>query len=150
MSSNRSLLLPVLMAAVAILGVSYTAKPVEASAAGGPSDLVKRVFANSNFPSYSGMASQSAPALPEGKGKDLVQQKCVMCHAANVWTSQRHTKDQWGAVLDNMTSKGLQASDDELDTMLDYLSQNFAPVSKDAPPPAAPASDPAAPKPPAQ
>lgn len=146
MALFRSAVLPVMLVAAAAFVAPYSAKPVEARTAGVSYEVVKRVFAASNFP----MSPQSAPALPEGKGKDLVQQKCVTCHAANVWMAQRHTRDQWGSVLDNMISKGLQASDDELDTIADYLGQNFGPVTKDAAPPAAPASDPATPKPPAQ
>ena len=146
MSASRRVFFPAILVAAAILAGSGAVKPVEARTTGVSAELVSRVFSPSNFP----MDTQSAPVLPDGKGKDLVQQKCVTCHAANVWMSQHHTRDQWGTVLDDMTSKGLQASDDELDTIVDYLAQNFGPVAKAAPSPATPATDPAAPKPPAR
>ena len=148
MPSCRSVVFPVVLVAAALAVVSVSLQPVEAMTAGAPTELVRRVFAADNFPAYAELASQSVPGLPEGKGKDLVQQRCVMCHAANMWMSQHHTRDQWGSVVEDMLSKGLQASDDEQDTIVGYLAQNFGPVAKETPAPAPPVGDPAAPKPP--
>jgi len=151
MNLRRTAVIPVALAVTTMLAVPYSAKPVEAMTGSASPALVKRVFDASNFPLDPASGGQAAAALPDGKGKELVQQKCVTCHAANLWMSQRHTKDQWGTVLDTMMSRGLEASDEELETMANYLGENFGPVTKDAPPtPAAPASDPASPKPPAR
>ena len=150
MPSCRRVVFPVVLLAAAFVAVSASLQPVEAMTAGAPTGLVRQVFAAGNFPAYAELASQSIPGLPEGKGKDLVQQRCVMCHAANVWMSQHHTRDQWGTVVEDMLSKGLQASDDEQDTIVGYLAQNFGPVAKETPAAAPPASDPAAAKPPSK
>jgi hypothetical protein len=87
------------------------------------------------------MQAAQTLVLPEGKGKDLAMKYCTTCHAANVWASQHHTSDQWNSLIDNMVSKGLTASDDELATISDYLAANFGPLKKDAAP--APATPPA-------
>ncbi len=86
-----------------------------------------------------GLVQQQDAPLPEGKGKDLAMKYCTTCHAANVWSRQHHTPDQWNSLVDQMVSKGLTAPDDDLATISDYLAANFGPLKKDAEPaPAAP------------
>jgi mono/diheme cytochrome c family protein len=77
--------------------------------------------------------------LPDGKGKDVTKRVCSGCHAVTVFAKERHTPEKWAAVVDNMVSRGMEASDEELDTINTYLSTNLAPP-KDAPP--APSSAP--------
>jgi hypothetical protein len=72
--------------------------------------------------------------LPDGKGRDKAKAVCGTCHGTDIWAKQHHTRDEWGAVIDSMTSRGMKASDADLDTVLDYLSAHFAP-KKDNPPP---------------
>lgn len=108
------------------------------------------VFSKANLPGEDKLAAlqssatpqQDAP-LPDGKGKDLALKYCTACHAATVWSRQRHGPDQWSALVDNMVSKGLTASDDDLATITDYLATNFGPVKTDAPPAPVPAPPPA-------
>ena len=165
MHLRRSVVIPVMLIAGTALAVPYGATPVEARTTSVPSSLVKQVFSAGSLPMdrntwFAGSAEgknigdQSAPPLPDGKGKDVAQQKCSTCHATNIWSTQRHTREQWGSIIDSMVSKGLEASDEELDTIADYLAQNFGPVAK-APPatdpnnqPAPPPTDPATTKPP--
>ena len=84
------------------------------------------------------VASPAAvPALPPGKGKAIVARACKNCHALKVVTSKRATKEQWSAVVDQMVSRGADLSDDEIDTVVNYLAKNFGPHAK----PAAPAAN---------
>jgi cytochrome c5 len=95
-----------------------------------------RFFSEMAVPPAAGFAffqAGDAP-LPDGKGKDLVQKDCSNCHALNVVTKQHNTKQQWSDVMDDMVSKGLDASDEEIATMTAYLNTNFGPVKKDPPP----------------
>ena len=89
-------------------------------------------------------AGSQAPAtsdqlpLPEGKGRDLTKASCSKCHGTNVFAAQRHTREQWSSIIDNMVSKGLEATDDDLDQITEYLTVAFPPIKKDAtntPPP---------------
>jgi cytochrome c5 len=93
-------------------------------------------------PPPAGSKPAGPDALPEGKGKDLAQKYCTTCHAANMWTKQHHNQDEWSSVIDNMVSKGLAASDDELDIITAYLAAHFGPV-KTAPQAASPDAAPA-------
>jgi mono/diheme cytochrome c family protein len=93
------------------------------------------------MPSTPAFAMQAGPdsgkkaedPLPEGKGKDITQKTCSACHGVTMFSSQRHTRDQWSSIIDNMVSKGLAASDDELNQINDYLATYLAP--KQDPPP---------------
>jgi hypothetical protein len=96
-------------------------------------------------PAFQAAAKEKAAAqpdipLPEGKGRDLTKKMCGTCHSNNVWAIQKHTSEKRSSIIDNMVSKGLEASDDDLATVNDYLAANFAPsASKDTAP--APARD---------
>ncbi|MEO6829900.1 MAG: PQQ-binding-like beta-propeller repeat protein, partial [Acidobacteriaceae bacterium] len=43
-----------------------------------------------------------------------------------MFAQQRHSREEWSSVVDNMVSKGAKASDDEIDQITDYLALNFA------------------------
>ena len=75
--------------------------------------------------------------LPDGPDRDVTKMVCDKCHNSDTWAKHHHTRDEWSAVIDDMTTRGMNASDKDLDTVLDYLSAHFAPAKKDdsAPPP---------------
>ena len=81
--------------------------------------------------------------LPDGPGKDLTQKSCSTCHGTDVFAKQRHDADKWGQILDNMTSKGMDVSDDDLTKITNYLVTYMGPSSG-----APDAAQPTAPKPP--
>ena len=72
---------------------------------------------------------KSAPrdddSLPQGKGRDATNGICSTCHSTNIFVHQRHTREEWGSIVDNMVSKGLEAPEDELDEIRDYLAVSF-------------------------
>ena len=149
MRLSRSPIVPILLAAAGACAVLYPANAVQAKDATVPDELVHRVFSVATIPSAAILDGQAPTAkqLPEGKGRELALTDCTTCHAANTWTSQHHTRDQWNSILDQMVSKGLSASDEDLDTISEYLTTNFGPVTKD-PPAAPPAATPAPATPP--
>jgi competence ComEA-like helix-hairpin-helix protein len=63
--------------------------------------------------------------LPPGEGQAIVQQKCAGCHALKVVTGKRAPRQQWSTIVDQMITRGADVSDDEIDTLLDYLAKNF-------------------------
>jgi len=83
--------------------------------------------------------STSSPALPPGAGKPIVERMCSSCHALKVVTSKRASPEQWAQLVDQMVSRGAEGTDDEIETVVDYLSKNFG---LDSPPPAAEKSAP--------
>jgi mono/diheme cytochrome c family protein len=77
-------------------------------------------------------AAQAEVKLPDGKGKDVTQRVCSSCHGVNLFAAQRHTSEKWSSIIDSMVSRGLEASDEDLATINDYLATNLGP-KKDAP-----------------
>jgi competence protein ComEA len=66
--------------------------------------------------------------LPEGPGKALVERICSGCHGVGVFTYNRATKELWGAVVDDMVSRGAEGTDEEINQVVEYLSKNFGPA----------------------
>src|SRR5690349_19246307 len=81
-------------------------------------------------------ASFGAPDLPPGDGKAIVQRACVGCHALKVVTSKRATPEQWSTLVNQMISRGAEVEDDEIETLVAYLSKNFPATAKSDEPPA--------------
>ena len=70
-----------------------------------------------------GWAGDKSP-LPEGRGKKILEMACVSCHALDVVTAQKLSKQRWQVLVLGMTddrtvSKGEQA------VLVDYLTANF-------------------------
>jgi quinoprotein glucose dehydrogenase len=62
-----------------------------------------------------------AAGLPFGTGHDLTVTRCGQCHDISVVSSVRHTREQWGSIIDVMVARGMNASDTELTQIQDYL-----------------------------
>ncbi|HEX3738111.1 MAG TPA: helix-hairpin-helix domain-containing protein [Terriglobales bacterium] len=77
--------------------------------------------------------SATSPALPPGEGKPIVERMCSSCHALKVVTSKRASPEQWAQLVDQMVSRGAEGTDEEIETVVEYLSKNFG---LDTPPPA--------------
>jgi competence ComEA-like helix-hairpin-helix protein len=65
--------------------------------------------------------------LPEAKGKDLYEKICGTCHGTDVVFKTRTTKEKWKATVDEMASRGAEGTDEQLDTITDYLAKCFGP-----------------------
>ena len=76
-------------------------------------------------------ASVQAQDLPDGDGKDLVMNVCTVCHDATRIISRKQTKEEWNATVDKMAVRGARASDEEFETIVNYLTKHFG---KDQPP----------------
>jgi glucose dehydrogenase len=60
--------------------------------------------------------------LPAGGAKALVEKTCgTGCHAVEVVTSQRMNEAEWTAIVENMVTRGAQASDAEVKAIAQYL-----------------------------
>ena len=65
--------------------------------------------------------------LPEAKGKDLYEKICGTCHGTDVVFKIRTTKEKWKETVDEMASRGAEGTDEQLDTVIDYLAKCFGP-----------------------
>jgi cytochrome c5 len=125
-------------------GAAVSPHPSVAPATSQPSGLRSELFSELPAPPSLQAPTSDIP-LPEGKGRDTTKRLCSACHSSNVWAAQHHTREKWGSIIDNMLSKGLEASDDDLAVVQDYLTASFGPSTTDAPatvPPTAPAPTP--------
>jgi cytochrome c5 len=141
MIHRRAVLFPAFLSGFAALLFLIPAGSVEARTNLNSATLAKRVFDERSLPSERDLALlQSGAAetpqetpLPEGKGRDITEQKCNMCHKSTVWVKKHYNEDQWTSIMDQMVEKGMKASDEEIATMTSYLVTNFGPAKTDAP-----------------
>ena len=87
-----------------------------------------------------GTPDPAATKLPAGPGKELVLKKCTSCHSVQSIISKRNSADDWAQVVSQMIGRGATVSDDDADTIVDYLATNFGPSSP-KPGASAPSSD---------
>ena len=70
--------------------------------------------------------SQDAASLPEGEGRDLVSDKCALCHALSTAVIKRASRDVWQETVNRMvTTYRAPINETEGTIILDYLSANF-------------------------
>ncbi len=63
--------------------------------------------------------------LPEAPGRDVTVKLCGSCHAAETVASVRLTPDGWREVIARMVAAGAKGTEQELDTVFQYLSTQF-------------------------
>lgn len=80
-----------------------------------------------------GATGRTAPALPEGEGKKIVEAKCSTgCHDAQRTVRARYNRERWEEVILNMrlyaqgSTLAKDLSDQEAKVVVDYLATNFS------------------------
>src|SRR5580765_1290866 len=63
--------------------------------------------------------------LAEGDGRDLVVERCTVCHDARRIRSTYRADDVWMALVDNMISRGAVATPEEAQKIVDYLIAHY-------------------------
>ncbi len=66
--------------------------------------------------------------LPQGKGKETLENTCTECHGLDKVLSQLRSRERWRAIAVAMRSKGATMSDSELDILVGYLFEYFGTV----------------------
>jgi cytochrome c5 len=75
--------------------------------------------------SHLAFAGPNSAQLPDGPGKTTVQKICSGCHAPEIVLGHRDTKEGWEQIVSNMVEKGANGTDDEFNTIIDYLAAHF-------------------------
>ena len=75
------------------------------------------------------LASQivSAQQLPPGPGADVFKERCVICHEADIITSQKLSLTGWTNSINKMVRWGSQITAAEREVLQPYLAMHFAP-----------------------
>jgi quinoprotein glucose dehydrogenase len=64
--------------------------------------------------------------LPAGGAKALVEKTCgTGCHSMEVVTSQRMNQAEWNSMVQGMVARGAQASDAEVELIVEYLAKTL-------------------------
>jgi competence protein ComEA len=63
--------------------------------------------------------------LPDGAGKAETQRLCVQCHELERSISPRQDRAAWQATMDKMASLGMKATDQDMQTVVEYLARNY-------------------------
>ena len=78
-----------------------------------------------------GMASGGwSQSLPEGKGKEVVEAACTVCHGTSSFTGSRFSKSDWEYVVNDMIDRGALIIAEEVPIIVDYLTEHFGPEEK--------------------
>ena len=68
--------------------------------------------------------------LPEGPGKQIVENTCEECHGPDRIVNKAWEKDKWRVTVKDMIARGASLKPDEVNTLVDYLSTYFGPDNK--------------------
>jgi cytochrome c5 len=66
-------------------------------------------------------------ALPDGPGKALVTERCLLCHGAALIAQQRKDAAGWGRTVTQMRTWGTAIQDDDQAALVVYLAERFGP-----------------------
>jgi competence ComEA-like helix-hairpin-helix protein len=76
---------------------------------------------------FVGVSAFAADALPDGAGKQVIEQHCSGCHKGAALSGYQKTREDWETVVTRMGQR-TAASREELTTLADYLATNFPKV----------------------
>jgi competence protein ComEA len=82
------------------------------------------VMARTQAPS--GQADEH-PKLPAGPGREVMIRVCSQCHSPESAADQQLDAKGWKELVDDMATKGADATDAELDEIVRYLTSAFPP-----------------------
>lgn len=71
-------------------------------------------------------AAMGQSPFPEAPGKDTVFLVCSQCHSIGKMAGADLSSDDWRFVVYDMIARGAPVQDDEVDTVIRYLQDNFA------------------------
>lgn len=74
-------------------------------------------------------ATARAEDFPEGPGKVIIMRACGKCHSTDQIARQQKTEENWQATVVRMAGRGAEVTTDEVNTVVKYLSTNFAKVA---------------------
>ncbi len=63
--------------------------------------------------------------FPDAPGKPVFLKVCSQCHPVDPIADLRHTKAEWKDIVDRMAAMGDDATEQELNIIVDYLSKYF-------------------------
>jgi competence protein ComEA len=75
------------------------------------------------------MTFSAQDPLPAGPAKKVVDAVCGACHDVETAVGERRTKAGWRAIVDVMVNRGARATDEEFNTIIEYMARYFGIVN---------------------
>jgi hypothetical protein len=66
-------------------------------------------------------------ACSRSEGETLLQERCTSCHEESKVVAVGRTRDGWSQKVDQMIVFGAELTEEERETLLDYLAENYGP-----------------------
>jgi len=76
-------------------------------------------------PPVASLSPTSAPVAGSLDGAALVQEYCTECHSLNRVKRTSGSAAEWASIIEDMVVEGLEATDQEKQTILAYLAQTY-------------------------
>ena len=76
-----------------------------------------------------GGAAEYQAQLPDAPGKAVFEKTCATCHEIKDVIARRRTKTSWQQVVEDMVARGAEGSQEDLATVVAYLSGQFGRVN---------------------
>ncbi|MCI0389755.1 MAG: hypothetical protein MOB07_13475 [Acidobacteria bacterium] len=93
------------------------------------SDSEKEVLIDYFAAHFKPRSAASAPASGADPGKQIFEEKCLLCHEADLTEQQRLSRQGWTREVEKMVRWGAVVTDAEKEPLVDYLFKNFGPRS---------------------
>jgi cytochrome c1 len=91
------------------------------------SDAEKELLIDYFAAHFKPRSAASAPAAGDDRGKKIFEEKCLLCHEADLTEQQRLSRPGWTREVEKMIRWGAAVSDAEKEPLIDYLFSNFGP-----------------------
>jgi mono/diheme cytochrome c family protein len=72
-------------------------------------------------------ATAASQQANEARGREIFENKCVVCHEADLTEQQRLTRQGWTREVEKMVRWGANVTEAEKEPLVDYLFKNFGP-----------------------
>ena len=89
--------------------------------------LASPLAAVAQTPDAGPTADGDHPLLPPGEGRDLMIRTCSTCHSPERAANERRNLADFEALMVEMQGNGLNAPDQDLETIAQYLAKSFPP-----------------------
>ena len=72
-------------------------------------------------------AAANATAAGDDRGKQIFEEKCLLCHEADLTEQQRLSRQGWTREIEKMVRWGAVVTDAEKEPLVDYLFKKYGP-----------------------
>ena len=69
--------------------------------------------------------------IPEGEGRDLLLNRCTVCHDLGRVRAHQGTRELWQDAVQTMLNEGAYLTDPEYAILIEYLTEHFGPRDED-------------------